>query len=629
MDVHLLLAIQSACNAENIKLPWDKIGALVKETITGNATVQHLAKLRKLRERKGLPVPPPLRRGGVTAFSPVGTTNNTQTNVSIEDDEESFDIDETSDRDEDYGVSLSRHSQQGVPKEHLQGTTPADHTKTIEKKEKSKAKPKAVDKKRKRLQETEDSEDESEPATKSQVKRTKKRGDEAKGDDGISWKASSHSPENQQRTRGGNADKARGVQKHSMPHVSTSSKRGATRDKASVNYAKLSGESGDEFEDDEPIESYVAAGAGFLKRESSTDEDSNESQDEYDSQDEVEAETVNENQEKVSLSKIVKLNVGKSKQSLEFLRKLEDYSHVPESHKAPSKSESVSEIGQSREQTSMSGYELSLLPAFTPLNGSLVAPAARGDVQSYQSIGHPSWPVEQHLSVSDQHMGNNGIMEGLSTLSGYAQAEYLPSSYQANVFSTGGWASMSNSRTAGFNSGHSHERSADSSLISNYAPPRHQQQKTQNLGGSNLAINTYTPFRAATVADAYRNTSFYPETESSVESPLFRQFSNDEAERLFVHNPLSQSLPSSMNTPQEANQTEEAVDVGDSMLTPWMGDLDVNSATNENFHVDDPFDEAAEEMFNQFFNSSNDGSPPDLIADDQSPGDEAELGSDH
>lgn len=64
MDRKLLLAVQWACNKKSVKVPWEMIGREMGETITESAVVQHLAKLRTRMVNEGLPVPPPLTRGG-------------------------------------------------------------------------------------------------------------------------------------------------------------------------------------------------------------------------------------------------------------------------------------------------------------------------------------------------------------------------------------------------------------------------------------------------------------------------------------------------------------------------------------------------------------------------------------
>ncbi|KAL9608176.1 MAG: hypothetical protein Q9167_006980 [Letrouitia subvulpina] len=63
-DKKLLLAIQWACNQKNVRIPWDMVGQEIESYVTGGAVVQHLAKLRDRMVMEGLPVPPPLTRGG-------------------------------------------------------------------------------------------------------------------------------------------------------------------------------------------------------------------------------------------------------------------------------------------------------------------------------------------------------------------------------------------------------------------------------------------------------------------------------------------------------------------------------------------------------------------------------------
>jgi hypothetical protein len=70
MDIQLLLHLQKVCNHDNIKIPWDKVGAQMGASITGGAIIQHLSKLRMRRVALGLPVPEPLKRGGGWGLSP-------------------------------------------------------------------------------------------------------------------------------------------------------------------------------------------------------------------------------------------------------------------------------------------------------------------------------------------------------------------------------------------------------------------------------------------------------------------------------------------------------------------------------------------------------------------------------
>lgn len=64
MDKKLLLAMQYQCNFAGLAVPWNDIGGIMGDGITGGAVIQHLAKLRIRMIAQGLSVPPPLRRGG-------------------------------------------------------------------------------------------------------------------------------------------------------------------------------------------------------------------------------------------------------------------------------------------------------------------------------------------------------------------------------------------------------------------------------------------------------------------------------------------------------------------------------------------------------------------------------------
>lgn len=74
MDQKLLLSFQYASNVAGLTVPWDEIGRVLGEEITGSAVIQHLAKTRTRMLARGLEVPPPLRRGGGSARIP--TTGN-------------------------------------------------------------------------------------------------------------------------------------------------------------------------------------------------------------------------------------------------------------------------------------------------------------------------------------------------------------------------------------------------------------------------------------------------------------------------------------------------------------------------------------------------------------------------
>lgn len=69
MDKKLLLALQYETNRQGINLPWNAIGKVMGEHITGGAVIQHLSKVRSRMVDQGLDVPPPLKRGGGSKIS--------------------------------------------------------------------------------------------------------------------------------------------------------------------------------------------------------------------------------------------------------------------------------------------------------------------------------------------------------------------------------------------------------------------------------------------------------------------------------------------------------------------------------------------------------------------------------
>ena len=127
MDKRLLLTLQSVCNTDGIKLPWDKVGVLMGDQISDGAVIQHLAKLRQRMVNQGLDVPPPLRRGGgsiistttsgrASASGSVGSKKTKPKNGTgslgradeKDEDEEDTNINITSDSDEDFDHSKSK-----------------------------------------------------------------------------------------------------------------------------------------------------------------------------------------------------------------------------------------------------------------------------------------------------------------------------------------------------------------------------------------------------------------------------------------------------------------------------------------------------------------------------------------
>ncbi|OQU98638.1 hypothetical protein CLAIMM_04390 [Cladophialophora immunda] len=66
LDKGVLLCVQYACAEAGLKIPWGRVAALMGPTFTEGSIVQHLAKLRNLMARLGIPVPPAVKRGMVT-----------------------------------------------------------------------------------------------------------------------------------------------------------------------------------------------------------------------------------------------------------------------------------------------------------------------------------------------------------------------------------------------------------------------------------------------------------------------------------------------------------------------------------------------------------------------------------
>ena len=134
MDKKLLLTIQSVCNAEGVKVPWDKVGRIMGDRISDGAVIQHLAKLRQRMVSQGLSVPPPLRRGGGTMISTgysggsaMARLNHESGMPSVpgkranENDEEEFDVDKATDMEEEYGQARSKRVKR-EQKEKISGT---------------------------------------------------------------------------------------------------------------------------------------------------------------------------------------------------------------------------------------------------------------------------------------------------------------------------------------------------------------------------------------------------------------------------------------------------------------------------------------------------------------------------
>lgn len=117
MDKKLLLAIQSVCNTDGIRLPWDKVGELMGDRITDGAVIQHLAKIRQRMVSQGLDVPPPLRRGGGSIISTTRSGSATVNRKAVskkakpkKGSESLSTIDENDEDDEDFSVNKESDS---------------------------------------------------------------------------------------------------------------------------------------------------------------------------------------------------------------------------------------------------------------------------------------------------------------------------------------------------------------------------------------------------------------------------------------------------------------------------------------------------------------------------------------
>lgn len=131
LDKQLMLTMQSVCNMEGIRIPWNKVAEYMGGNVTEGAIVQHLAKTRNKMQEAGAPVPPALKRGGTAPTSKIfgagsnkrkptvgGRDLRTQktTRVSNEDEEDDFDVDNASDPDEDYVATKNRRKSGGSAK---------------------------------------------------------------------------------------------------------------------------------------------------------------------------------------------------------------------------------------------------------------------------------------------------------------------------------------------------------------------------------------------------------------------------------------------------------------------------------------------------------------------------------
>lgn len=106
--------MQSACNANGVKLPWDKVAGIMGTKFTEGAIVQHLSKLRARRDADNKPVPPPLRRSAVAGSGKQATSKESKDNKKRKaggSDEDSSDnemfISRDDEEDPDYGAAIT------------------------------------------------------------------------------------------------------------------------------------------------------------------------------------------------------------------------------------------------------------------------------------------------------------------------------------------------------------------------------------------------------------------------------------------------------------------------------------------------------------------------------------------
>lgn len=283
MDKKLLLAIQSVCNADGVKIPWDKVGKIMGDKISDGAVIQHLAKLRQRMVSQGLSVPPPLRRGGGSLIS-TGYSGGSSIMRSSnqnggppapaqrnnEDDEDEFDVDKATDMEEDYGQARSKRTKRTKKNDDTAWKLSAQRKGNVKKEVK-----------------IEDSDEDEDMIVK--VENGKKRKREVK-------------------QTGLGMGKGLPAQRNLEP--------GTRARRSSIDYAELNGgyDSNDEYGSGEG-EEYVGAGAPYMKFAESED----------DGEDLDEQSSPQSQSKAVTPSKVVVLQVGKFNQ---FAQPLEESKHL-------------------------------------------------------------------------------------------------------------------------------------------------------------------------------------------------------------------------------------------------------------------------------------------------------------
>lgn len=414
MDKKLLLVLQYICNAEGIKMPWDKVAAIMGPTISDGAVVQHLAKLRQRMIAAGLSVPPPLKRGGgyvVNADPGVGpsTLKNVKKLPALkspdsetdgEDDEDIFDAEETS----SFETQPKRAKHDSKDKSHNSKGTKADSDEDVTDKEetsdeedvaaqknyklaKQEPKGKGRDIKGKKpewyVEETSGVEEGLlQPKTnlaKNQPKgKNYNRGDRKIATQEEEMVVSSKVGEKRKRQRGNTASilkKGKNKERAKTPTLPRARR-------STINYGKLSkadsdgpdnGNDGDYAEYVEGDDSYVAVGADFLKLE--------------------ELETASAVQ-----SKIVTLKLGKSERAKQFLRGLDNEGGIV------TDLNEVSETGS--EDESMTGA----MDGVSSVNGTTM-------IQGFQGFQNMDGPTEHEDFGPSRTSGNRSYQSSTNIAS--------------------------------------------------------------------------------------------------------------------------------------------------------------------------------------------------------------------
>lgn len=288
LDKKLILTIQYVCNADGIKIPWDKVGAIMGEGISDGAVIQHLAKLRQRMVSLNLSVPPPLRRGGGYAIPTssggnLGSSNSTLTKYTKK----------GTDRRISSSAAVSKKNKESLDVENAcDSGVDLENTRSKIVKSVSKGK-----RRNSKVNRGEDDKDEESFSDRVAGKRKRQRG-------GTSFTS-----------RKGQGKDA----KTSKPTVRTR--------RSTIKYDELSesdsdaeyGDSHSEDAEPEIAEDFVAAKATFLRSESPYDESEGERNDSA-------VGFIPKKDMTKSSSKIVVLQMGNSKRTRQFLEDLESLS---------------------------------------------------------------------------------------------------------------------------------------------------------------------------------------------------------------------------------------------------------------------------------------------------------------